>query len=83
MKNSFEKNNLESKALDESVEKAVSLAVGNIGTRLAKMESEKTTTPYGWELFFDLRVSQGLFEILKKKGVQVIRNKDGTVTIRK
>lgn len=46
-------------------------------------EPELTKSVGAWEFIFNVREDEGLFDILEKKGVTVIRNADGTVTIKK
>lgn len=65
-----------------SLEKDFLKARDLIDGRIAKMQAEETRDLDQWEFYFDMRDSDGLFEILEKRGIPVVRNGD-KVTLKK
>jgi hypothetical protein len=66
----------------DSLEKDFFRARDLISSRINSMQMEETRDLDQWEFYFDMRDSDGLFEILENRGVSVVRN-DGKVTLKK
>jgi hypothetical protein len=59
-------------------------SIQKLTSRLEKLGSGETTKSIeDWECVFDIRKSEGLFQELRLKGVDIKDNKNGTWTIKK